>query len=68
MQCGSSDEPFTITTKIIRKRLAAIGKNKSTGPHGVSGEIMNLGGIAMIPYLARLLDITVNIASISSDW
>jgi hypothetical protein len=50
------------------KRLAAIGKNKSVGPDGISGEILKLGGEAMIPYLARLLDVTVNNAAITSDW
>jgi len=28
---------------------AAIGKNKSVGPDSVSGEILKLGGEAMIP-------------------
>ena len=56
----TSSETFTIDTKIIRKRIAAIGKNKSVGPDGVSGEILKLGGEAMIPYLLRLLDITMN--------
>jgi hypothetical protein len=45
-----------------------IGKNKSIGPDSVSGEILKLGGEAMIPYLARLLDITINNATIPSDW
>ena len=49
-------EPFTIDIKIIRRRIGAIGKNKSVGPDRVSGEILKLGGEAMIPYLARLLD------------
>jgi hypothetical protein len=48
--------------------LATIGKNKSIGPDGVSGEILKLGGEAMIPYLARLLVITINNANIPSDW
>ena len=34
-----SGEPFTIDIKIIRKRITAIGKNKSVGPDCVSGEI-----------------------------
>jgi hypothetical protein len=57
-----------VSTKIIRKRLPAIGKNKSVGPDGISGEILKLGGEAMIPYLARLLDVTVKNAAIPSDW
>jgi hypothetical protein len=68
IECADSGEPFAINTKIIRKRLAAIGKNKSIGPYGVSGEILKLGGEAKIPYLARLLDITINNVTIRSDW
>ena len=52
IQCANSGEPFTIDTKIIRKRVAAIRKNKSIGSDGISGEILKLGGQAKIPYLA----------------
>jgi hypothetical protein len=45
-----------------------LGENKSVGPDGVSGEILKLGGEAMIPYLARLLDVTINNATLPSDW
>jgi hypothetical protein len=45
-----------------------IDKNKSVGPDKVSGQILKLGGEAMIPHLARLLDITVNNATTPSDW
>jgi hypothetical protein len=48
--------------------LAAIRKNKTVGPDGISGEIIKLGGEGMIPYLARLLDVTVNNAACPSDW
>jgi len=44
-----SSEPFTTDTKIIRKRIAVIRKNKSVGPDGVFDEILQLGGEAMIP-------------------
>jgi hypothetical protein len=54
-----------VSTKIIRKRLAAIGKKKSVVPDGISGEILKLGGEAIIPYLARLLGVTVNNAVLS---
>jgi hypothetical protein len=57
IQCANSGLLFTIDTKIIRKRIGAIGKNKSVGPDAISGEILKLGGEAMIPCLARLLDI-----------
>jgi hypothetical protein len=48
--------------------LAAIGKNKSKGPDSFSGDILNLGRRTTIPYLARLSDITINNATIPSDW
>jgi hypothetical protein len=58
-----------VSTIIIRERLAVVGKkNKSVGPNGISGEILKLDGEAMIPYLARLLDVTVNNAAIPSGW
>jgi hypothetical protein len=63
-----SSEAFTIDIKIIRKRIAAIGKNKSVGPDCVSGEILKLDGEAMILYLARLLDITMNNGTLPGDW
>ena len=59
IQGENTGEPFTIDIKIIR-RIGAIRKNKSVGPDRVSGEILKLGGEAMIPYLARLLDVTMN--------
>jgi hypothetical protein len=63
-----SSELFTIDSKIIRKRIAAIRKNKSVGPDCVSGEILKLGGEAMIPYLAWLLEITMNNGTLQGDW
>jgi hypothetical protein len=53
---------------MIKTRPATIKKNKSIEPDGVPGEILILGGEAMIPYLARLLDITINNATIPGDW
>jgi len=38
------------------------------GPDGVPGRILKLGREAMIPYLVRLLEITVNSVTIPSDW
>ena len=68
MKPTNSGEPFTINIKLIRKRLAVIGRNKSMGPDGVPGRILKLGREAMIPYLVRLLEITVNSVTIPSDW
>ena len=45
-----------------------IGRNKSVGPDGFPGAIFKMGGEAMIPYLARLLDITINNGTIPRDW
>jgi hypothetical protein len=42
--------------------LVAIAETKSVVSHSVSG------GEAMIPYLGRLLNITVNKATVPSDW
>jgi len=49
MKLAKSGETFIINTKVIRKRLAKIGRNKSEGPDGVPGEILKLGGEAMTP-------------------
>jgi len=57
-----------INTNVIRKRLKKIWKNKSEGPDGIPGQILKLGGVAMAPYLARLLEISLNNASIPSNW
>ena len=63
-----SDKPFNIKIRIIRKRLAMIGGNKSVGPDGIPGAILKMGEEAMFPYLARLLDITINNGTIPRDW
>jgi len=68
IQGENTGEPFTIDIKIIRRRIGVIGKDKSVGPDRVYGEIPKLGGEAMIPYLARLLDITMNNGTLPCDW
>ena len=68
IQSGISGVPFITDVKIIRRRIKATGKNKSVGPDRVSGEILKLGGEAMILYLTRLLDTTVNSGSLPGDW
>jgi len=67
MQGENTGEPFTNDIKIIRRRVRAIGKNKSVGPDRVSGEILKLGEEAMIPYIARLLDLTMNNGTLPGD-
>ena len=68
IQLANLGEIFIINTEVTRKRLAKNRRNKSVGSDGVPGEILKLGGIAMTPYLARLLEISVNKATIPSDW
>jgi hypothetical protein len=57
-----------INTRDIRKRLTKIGRNKSAGPDGIPGGILKLGGKALSPYLTRLLEISLNNATIPRDW
>jgi len=62
----NSSQTFIINTKIIRKISQNLVK-KSVGPDGACGEILKLGGEAMTPFLARLLDI-LNNTIIPNDW
>ena len=64
---AESGKPFTISINIIRKLLSTIRKKNSVGPDGIPGEILKLVGESMIPYLARLLDITMNNNAIPGD-
>ena len=43
-------------------------KNKSVGPDRIPGEIIKMGGEAMIPYLVRLVEITMNNGTLPEDW
>jgi len=45
-----------------------IGRNKSVRPDGIPAAILKMGGKATIPYLERLLDITINNGTIPRDW
>jgi len=67
IQSTESGKPFTISINIIRKQLSAIGKKKSVKTDGIPGEILKLGREAKIPYLTRLLDITMNNNAIPGD-
>ena len=49
------------------KRLAKMGRNKSVGPDGVPGEVLKLDGENMTPYLVRLLEISLNSATIPRE-
>ena len=63
-----SDKPFNIKISIIKKQLAMIRRNKSIGPDGIPGAMLRMGGEAMIPYVARLLDMMINNGTIPRDW
>jgi hypothetical protein len=52
---------------MIRKLLAMIGRNKLVGPDDILGDTLKIGGEAMIPYLARLLDISIKNGTIRGD-
>ena len=65
---ANSGETFGINTTVIRKRIAKIERNKSVVPVGIPGEILKLDGDAMIPCLARILEILFNNATIPTDW
>ena len=44
------------------------GRNKSIRPDSIPGEILQLGGEAMIPFFVRLLDITIKNVTLPSGW
>ena len=60
-------KPFTNIIRTIRRRTKKIGKHKSVGPDGIPGDILRMGGEAMIPYLARLLEVTINNGILPED-
>ena len=53
---------------VIRKRLKPIGSNKSVGPDGIPSAVLKMGVEAMIPFVARLLDIMVSNGTLPRDW
>lgn len=54
--------------KTLRKRLSLCGRKKSVGPDGIPGAILKMGGEVMVPYLARLMDVTLNNSTLPDDW
>ena len=56
-----------LTLKLLETVLAEIVRNKSVGSDGVPGEILRLAGEPTTPFLAGLLEISLNNATISSD-
>ena len=68
IQPRESEKLFTISINSIWKRISAIGRKKSIVPDCIPGENLKLGVEAMIPYLGRLLDITMNDNAIRGYW
>jgi len=68
IQGEKTSNPSTIDIKAIRRRIRATGRNKSVGPDRIPGEILKMGEEAMIPYLERLLEITMDNGSLPGDW
>ena len=68
IQLNNSSKSFIINTRVIRKILAKIWRNKSVWPDGVPDEILNLGGKAMTTCLAGIIEISINSATISREW
>ena len=60
-------KPLLLTLKLLEKVLKKSGE-KSVWPVGVPDEFLELGGEAMIHFLARLLEISLNNASIPTKW
>jgi hypothetical protein len=63
IQLKESGNQFTISINITRKRLSPMGKKNPSDQMA-----LKFGGEAMIPHLARLLDITMNNNAIPGDW
>jgi hypothetical protein len=61
-------KPLLLTPRLLKKIVAAIGRNNSVGPDSIPGEILKLGGEAIIQFQASLLEITLNNATLSIDW
>ena len=68
IKLAKSSETLIISTKVIRKRLANSGRNKSLGPDGAPGDILKLDVETTTPFLARLLETSLNNVTIPSDW
>ena len=68
IKLANSDDTFIISTKMVRIRLAKIGRNTSVGPDGVPGEILKLSGDAMTPNLATLREMSLNNTDTPNDW
>ena len=67
IQLANPGENFIISTKVIGKGLRKTRRNESVGLDGVPGEILKLGREAMTPYLARILEISLNNVTIPND-
>ena len=67
IKLANSGETFFINTKVIRKNSKYLEKQISRA-RWIPGKILKSGGEGMPPYLARLLGISLNNATIPGDW
>lgn len=68
VQGTHSDSSFKVTLKMVRERITKLKNHKSRGPDEIPTEILKLGGEAMIPYIIRLINISINNATLPHDW
>jgi len=68
LQNGNQANPSPLVLTLQGSVNPQPGKNKSVEPNVVTGEMLTLGGLAMIPYLARILDITMKNNVTPGDW
>jgi hypothetical protein len=61
-------QPLLLTVKLLEKDEQKFGEKTSVEPDGIPGEILNLGGLVMNPFVARTLEISLNNTTIPRDW
>ena len=59
---------FSIKPRDIRRRITKLKTHKSVGPDGIAGDVLKLGGEAMIPFLVRIFEISINNGTVPRDW
>ena len=59
---------FSIKPRDIRRRISKLKTRKSVGPDGIAGDMLKLGGEAMISYLVRIFEISINNGTVPRDW
>lgn len=62
------ENQFKLHAWELRNRIKSLENGKSRGPDGISTDFIKLGGEAILPYLLRLFNISINNASLPDDW